>query len=69
MGRWHCADVRDRWTFMNELQIKSAGVQHRNEILLELSDGRVLTFSLEKLLTLTPDVELTPGSPELHETL
>lgn len=53
---------------MSDLRIHNVGVQHRNVILLELSDGRVLTYSLEKLLTLTPDEELTGDNPELQPT-
>ena len=38
-----------------ELLIRNARVFSKNEVLVELSDGRSLTLSLHKILTLAPD--------------
>ena len=45
---------------MADLHVTSAGVLHDGEIVVELSDGRTLTFSVEKLLSLVPDSVATP---------
>ena len=44
---------------MRNLRIGNVGIMSENKILLELSDGRTLTFSLQKLLTLVPDETIT----------
>lgn len=50
---------------MDDVHVKNAAVESRNKVVIELSDGRVLLFSLEKLLSLDPDEELTEATPEL----
>ena len=49
---------------MNELHITGAGRHSDDLILVELSDGKSLTFSLKKLLTLVPDFAATPEDAE-----
>lgn len=51
-------------TAMADLHITLAALFRRDEILLELSDGRSLTLSLAKLLTLVPDSVVTEEDPE-----
>lgn len=40
---------------MEELHMTSAGMLSEDEVVIELTDGRTLAFSLEKILTLVPD--------------
>ena len=40
---------------MADLHITSVGLLREDELVMELSDGRSLTFSLEKLLALVPN--------------
>lgn len=42
-------------TSMTNLHITGTDFLRGDEILIQLSDGRLLTFSLQKLLTLVPD--------------
>ena len=49
---------------MADLHIVGASTQRKDLILIELSDGRSLAFSLEKLLTLVPDSVVTPEEAE-----
>ena len=49
---------------MTELHIIGAGLETTDEIAIELSDGRTLTFSLEKLLTLVPNAVVTDEGAE-----
>lgn len=49
---------------MADVHLTSAALESRDEILVELSDGRSLTFSLEQLLTLVPDGVVTEEDAE-----
>lgn len=44
---------------MSALHIKNANILHGDELIIELTDGRTITLSFEKLLTLIPDSVMT----------
>ena len=53
---------------MEDLHLVGAALENDEEILVELSDGRSLTFSLAKLLTLVPDTVATLEGAEEDDT-
>lgn len=53
---------------MADLHIKGVDILQGDEIVLQLSDGRSLALSLEKLLTLVPDDVKTPSDAAPFES-
>lgn len=51
----------------DDLHITSVNIMHRDKVIIDLSDGRTLLFSLVDMLTLVPDEVYTKADAEVDD--